>query len=86
MKTTASSCGSECSNCRAGQLSDNPSSVERFPLSLVSLSLRRSFSLPSPLARAFGVLEGIGLSSDPDYAIVGQCLPVRAVVVVVVLC
>jgi hypothetical protein len=27
------------------------------------------------IARAFGVLEGIGLSNDPDYAIVGECLP-----------
>lgn len=27
------------------------------------------------IARAFGVLEGIGLSYDPNYAIVGECLP-----------
>jgi len=27
------------------------------------------------IARAFGVLEGIGLSNDPSYAIVGECLP-----------
>jgi hypothetical protein len=27
------------------------------------------------IAKAFGVLEGIGLSSDPDYAIVSECLP-----------
>lgn len=27
------------------------------------------------IAKAFGVLEGIGLTSDPDYAIVGECLP-----------
>ena len=27
------------------------------------------------IARAFSVLEGIGLSADPDYAIVGECLP-----------
>ena len=27
------------------------------------------------IARAFGVLEGIGLQADPDYAIVDQCLP-----------
>jgi len=27
------------------------------------------------IAKAFGVLEGIGLSSDPNYAIVGECLP-----------
>ena len=27
------------------------------------------------IARSFGVLEGIGLQSDPDYAIVGECLP-----------
>lgn len=27
------------------------------------------------IARAFGVLEGIGLSTDPDYAILGECLP-----------
>ena len=27
------------------------------------------------IAKAFGVLEGIGLKSDPDYAIVGECLP-----------
>lgn len=26
-------------------------------------------------ARAFGVLEGIGLSNDPDYAIISECLP-----------
>lgn len=27
------------------------------------------------IARAFSVLEGIGLKNDPDYAIVGECLP-----------
>ena len=27
------------------------------------------------IAKAFGVLEGIGLASNPDYAIVGECLP-----------
>ena len=27
------------------------------------------------IARAFSVLEGIGLQNDPDYAIVGECLP-----------
>jgi len=27
------------------------------------------------IARAFSVLEGIGLRNDPDYAIVGECLP-----------
>jgi hypothetical protein len=27
------------------------------------------------VARAFGVLEGIGLQANPDYAIVGECLP-----------
>jgi predicted unusual protein kinase regulating ubiquinone biosynthesis (AarF/ABC1/UbiB family) len=27
------------------------------------------------IARAFGVLEGIGLQADPDYAIVSECLP-----------
>ena len=27
------------------------------------------------IARAFGVLEGIGLSYDPNYAIIGECLP-----------
>lgn len=27
------------------------------------------------IARAFGVLEGIGLQANPDYAIVGECLP-----------
>jgi len=27
------------------------------------------------IARAFGVLEGIGLSNDPDYAIISECLP-----------
>lgn len=27
------------------------------------------------IARAFGVLEGIGLAADPNYAIVGECLP-----------
>jgi len=36
------------------------------------------FQLPpyfAYIARAFGVLEGIGLGVDPDYAIVGECLP-----------
>jgi len=36
------------------------------------------FQLPpyfAYIARAFGVLEGIGLASDPDYAIVSECLP-----------
>ena len=36
------------------------------------------FQLPpyfAYIARAFGVLEGIGLTADPDYAIVQQCLP-----------
>ena len=36
------------------------------------------FQLPpyfAYIARAFGVLEGIGLTVDPDYAIVGECLP-----------
>jgi aarF domain-containing kinase len=36
------------------------------------------FQLPpyfAYIARAFGVLEGIGLSNDPDYAILGECLP-----------
>lgn len=36
------------------------------------------FQLPpyfAYIARAFGVLEGIGLSSDPNYAILGECLP-----------
>lgn len=28
-----------------------------------------------PAARAFGVLEGIGLSNNPDYAIISECLP-----------
>ena len=28
-----------------------------------------------PLARAFGVLEGIGLSNNADYAIISECLP-----------
>jgi len=27
------------------------------------------------IARAFGVLEGIGLSNNPDYAIISECLP-----------
>ena len=27
------------------------------------------------IARAFGVLEGIGLSNRPDYAIISECLP-----------
>jgi hypothetical protein len=27
------------------------------------------------IARAFGVLEGIGLSYNPEYAIIGECLP-----------
>lgn len=27
------------------------------------------------IARAFGVLEGIGLTNDPDYAIITECLP-----------
>lgn len=36
------------------------------------------FQLPpyfAYIARAFGVLEGIGLASDPNYAIVSECLP-----------
>ena len=36
------------------------------------------FQLPpyfAYIARAFGVLEGIGLKADPNYAIVGECLP-----------
>ena len=36
------------------------------------------FQLPpyfAYIARAFGVLEGIGLSNNPNYAIVGECLP-----------
>lgn len=36
------------------------------------------FQLPpyfAYIARAFSVLEGIGLQNDPDYAIVGECLP-----------
>ncbi|KAJ1462025.1 ABC1 family-domain-containing protein [Pelagophyceae sp. CCMP2097] len=36
------------------------------------------FQLPpyfAYIARAFSVLEGIGLTNDPDYAIVGECLP-----------
>jgi ABC1 atypical kinase-like domain len=36
------------------------------------------FQLPpyfAYIARAFGVLEGIGLTCDPNYAIVGECLP-----------
>jgi predicted unusual protein kinase regulating ubiquinone biosynthesis (AarF/ABC1/UbiB family) len=36
------------------------------------------FQLPpyfAYIARSFGVLEGIGLSYDPDYAILGECLP-----------
>lgn len=27
------------------------------------------------IAKAFSVLEGIGLSSDPDYSILNECLP-----------
>ena len=27
------------------------------------------------IARAFGVLEGIGLNNNPDYAIISECLP-----------
>jgi predicted unusual protein kinase regulating ubiquinone biosynthesis (AarF/ABC1/UbiB family) len=36
------------------------------------------FQLPpyfAYIARAFSVLEGIGLSSDPDYSIINECLP-----------
>ena len=36
------------------------------------------FQLPpyfAYIAKAFGVLEGIGLTNDPNYAIVGECLP-----------
>ncbi|KAJ8606767.1 hypothetical protein CTAYLR_009565 [Chrysophaeum taylorii] len=36
------------------------------------------FQLPpyfAYIARAFSVLEGIGLRNDPDFAIVGECLP-----------
>jgi len=29
----------------------------------------------SYIAKAFGVIEGIGLVTDPDYAIVGECMP-----------
>ena len=47
-------------------------------LSGLSATYGNLFQLPpyfAYIARAFGVLEGIGLSNDPDYAIVGQCLP-----------
>ena len=27
------------------------------------------------IARAFAVLEGIGLTNDPDYSVVSECLP-----------
>jgi len=36
------------------------------------------FQLPpyfAYIAKAFGVLEGIGLAADPNYAIVGECMP-----------
>lgn len=44
----------------------------------LSASYGNLFQLPpyfAYIARAFGVLEGIGLSSDPKYAILGECLP-----------
>jgi predicted unusual protein kinase regulating ubiquinone biosynthesis (AarF/ABC1/UbiB family) len=48
--------------------------------SLKSLADRQGniFQLPpyfAYIARAFSVLEGIGLTNDPDYAIVKECLP-----------
>lgn len=47
-------------------------------LSGLSATYGNLFQLPpyfAYIARAFGVLEGIGLSNDPNYAIVSECLP-----------
>jgi aarF domain-containing kinase len=48
---------------------------------LSRMSEKITFVIPPYFAlilRAFGVLEGIGLAADPDYAIVEECYPYLA--------
>ncbi|KAJ1483722.1 hypothetical protein T484DRAFT_1799141 [Baffinella frigidus] len=40
--------------------------------------MARVFSIPpyfAYIARAFSVLEGIGITNNPDYSIIEECLP-----------